>query len=147
MVTFPWPLAGMVICYDYIWLHEHTRGWEQGSKDRPCVVVLTLPGKRIIALPITHRKPDDPLDGMQMPPAVKARLGLDPEPSWVILTEANTFEWPGPDLCPVNPRDANSPVYGVLPEIMIREIRNRVVARARNRTIRVIERTPANQPA
>jgi len=146
MVTFPWPLAGMVICYDYIWLHEHSRGWDQGSKDRPCVVVLTLPGNRIIVLPITHRTPSDPMDGMQIPPAVKSRLGLDPDPSWVILTEANSFEWPGPDVRPVCPRDPNSPVYGVLPELMIREIRNRVVARARRNAIRVIERSPATHP-
>lgn len=146
MVTFPWPLAGMVICYDYIWLHEHTRGWDQGSKDRPCVVVLTLPGNRIIVLPVTHRKPENPLDGLQIPPTVKARLGLDPDPSWVILTEANSFNWPGPDVRPVNPRDPSGPVYGVLPELMIREIRNRVVARARANTIRVIERISVTHP-
>jgi len=30
----------------------------------------------------------------------KRRLGLDDDRSWIVLTEANRFAWPGPDLRP-----------------------------------------------
>lgn len=143
MVTFPRPTAGMVIRYDYIWLHEHLAGQDQGNKDRPCVVVLTIPGKatRCIVLPITHAEPADNTDAMLIPPPVKARLRLDAAPSWVILTEANAFEWPGPDVRPLIPAHPEAAIHGLLPEIMIKEIRRRVVERARANAIRIIGRT------
>lgn len=143
MVTFPRPTAGMVIRYDYVWLREHVSGQHQGNKDRPCVVVLTLPGEntRCIVLPITHAPPEHPEDGLLVPPPVKTRLRLDNAPSWIILTEANSFEWPGPDLRPIVPGHPETAVYGLLPEIMIKEIRRLVVDRARANAIRVIGRT------
>ena len=32
---------------------------------------------------------------------LKAHLGLDDQPSWIILTETNDFLWPGPDIRPI----------------------------------------------
>lgn len=45
----------------------------------------------------------------------QTRLGLDDERSWVVLTEANRFVWPGPDLRPLRFGDAASIAYGPYP--------------------------------
>ena len=42
------------------------------------------------------------------PDTVKRRLELDDERSWIVLTEANRFIWPGPDLRPSTPGDSAS---------------------------------------
>ena len=52
----------------------------------------------VTVLPVTHRPPDDPVAAVEIPQAVKQRLGLDHERSWVIVNEGNKFVWPGFDL-------------------------------------------------
>jgi len=78
---------------------------KDGSKDRPCAVLLTTANKDgqqiATALPITHTKPTDERLAVEIPPRTKARLGLDDARSWIILTEANRFQWSGPDLRPI----------------------------------------------
>ena len=49
-------------------------------------------------LPVTHTPPTDLADALEIPTLTKERLGLDSARSWVVLTEANDFIWPGPDL-------------------------------------------------
>ena len=60
--------------------------------------IQTLPShrsfQRVYAPPpmdITKRR-------IELPQQTKTRLGLDDERSWVIVSEANDFAWPGPDL-------------------------------------------------
>jgi hypothetical protein len=55
----------------------------------------------VVILPITHTAPIDPKDAIEIPQPVKTRLGLDSERSWIMITEANEFIWPGPDLRPL----------------------------------------------
>jgi hypothetical protein len=50
-----------------------------------------------------------------MPRETKARLGLDGERSWVVLSEWNEFAWPGPDLRMTPAGDAKTIAYGYLP--------------------------------
>jgi hypothetical protein len=52
-------------------------------------------------LPITHTPPSDPADAIEIPAAVKLRLRLDGERSWIVVTESNRFAWPGPDIRPL----------------------------------------------
>ncbi|MER8589930.1 plasmid maintenance toxin (PemK-like), partial [Mesorhizobium sp. M1338] len=52
-------------------------------------------------LPITHTPPSNPDDAIEIPAAVKLRLRLDGERSWIVLTESNRFAWPGPDVRPL----------------------------------------------
>jgi hypothetical protein len=103
-VGFPNPVPGLVIRYSYLWAEDHRRGREEGVKDRPCAIILitakTQDGPAVTVLPITHAPPSDPNLAVEIPAAVKRRLGLDDERSWVVLTEANRFIWPGPDLRP-----------------------------------------------
>ena len=111
-------------------------------KDRPCAIVLASDEGRVIVLPITHTAPDLPEDGLELPHAVKRRLGLDDERSWVVLMECNDFTWPGPDLRPVADRGPESVAYGVLPPRLFRVIRDRFITRARARRAKFVQRTP-----
>jgi hypothetical protein len=106
-VAFPVPVPGLVIRYSYLWASEHARGQEEGVKDRPCAIVLATANEAgdqmVTVLPISHTLPSNPLLAVEIPAAVKRRLNLDDERSWVVLTEANRFTWPGPDLRPLRP--------------------------------------------
>nr|WP_294523721.1 hypothetical protein [uncultured Rhodopila sp.] len=79
---------------------------------------------------------------MELPAAIKRHLDLDTERSWVILSESNGFEWPGPDLRRVGDRDDSSVAYGFLPPRFFAELRRRFVSletAARSRRIRRTE--------
>jgi len=72
---------------------------------------------------------------------VKRRLGLDDVPSWVVLTEANRFAWPGPDLRPSKKGDSASVAYGLLPYGLFEDIRLRFLAALRARRAQAVVRT------
>ncbi|MCK8788153.1 hypothetical protein M0638_27775 [Roseomonas sp. NAR14] len=136
-MTWPEPRPGLVIRYAYLWDREARAGQEEGAKDRPCAVVLAVRDEdgdtRVYVLPITHAAPHDPAEAVELPAAVKRHLGLDEARSWVVLTEANVFVWPGPDLRPVPGQGPESVAYGHLPPRLLRTIRDRFVARYRER--------------
>lgn len=96
------PLPGEVIPFWYLWWREHERGEESGRKQRPCLVIAvdaSDPKKpRLALLPLTHSQPDAQRVGVEIPPRVKAHLGLDRERAWVICDEQNEFTWPGYDV-------------------------------------------------
>ena len=130
-MALPDPQLGLVISYAYLWHHEREQGWDEGRKDRPCVIVLATEqaeaGLRVTVVPVTHAPPADPAHAVELPAAVKRHLGLDGERSWVILTEGNRFLWPGYDLKPVR-RGATRFDYGFLPPRLFDAIRDRFVA-------------------
>ncbi len=144
-MPFPTPTPGLVIRYSYLWAAEHRRGQEEGVKDRPCAVVLTVTGPTgdpvVTVLPVTHSPPSDPALAVEIPPAVKHRLRLDDERSWVVLTEANRFVWPGPDLRPLGPDMPNSTAYGSLPYALFEEIRRKFIASIKAKTMRPVPRS------
>ena len=119
----------MVIRYAYLWRSEHLRGLEEGVKNRPCAVLLAVLGSdgavSVIALPITHTPPHEPDGAVEIPPKTKRRLGLDDERSWIVITEANRFRWPGPDLRPVHPEKPMDIVYGELPGDLFRAVKKK----------------------
>jgi hypothetical protein len=118
-MALPDPQLGLVISYSYLWHHEHNAGREEGTKSRPCVIVLAVERQAegavlVRVVPITHSPPHNPDAALEMPLAVKRHLRLDDERSWVILDEVNEFAWPGYDLRPIPPsRDRFA--YGFLP--------------------------------
>jgi hypothetical protein len=144
-VALPTPVPGLVIRYSYLWLAEHRRGQEEGVKDRPCAVVLTTTTEEgrlsVVVVPTTHAPPDDPRLAVEIPAAVKRRLGLDDERSWVMLTEANRFIWPGPDLRPVRRGDLSSIAYGPLPYRLFEEIRQGFIQALKERRAGWLPRT------
>ena len=144
-MALPEPVSGLVIRYSYLWKDEYERGQDEGVKDRPCAVVLVISTEEkervVIVLPVTHTPPRDPALSVEIPPAVKRRLNLDDQRSWVVLTEVNRFVWPGPDLRPVRPGDFASIVYGPLPFSLFEEIRTKFVAAIKAKRARVVPRT------
>ncbi|WP_428391581.1 hypothetical protein [Lichenicoccus sp.] len=144
-MAFPDPAPGLVIRYSYLWASEHARGQEEGVKDRPCTVVLTMAnetgGQVVTVLPISHTPPPNPLLAVEIPAAVKRRLKLDDERSWVVLAEANRFTWPGPDLRPLRPGDAQSSAYGPLPYGLFEEIRLKFIAALKGWAVNAVPRS------
>lgn len=92
-------------------------------------------------LPITHSPPADPADALEIPQPTKQRLGLDSDRSWVVLSEANDFIWPGPDLRPAVNGDPSSVVYGMLPPGFMKALRERLLRRWREKRAAVTRRT------
>ncbi len=141
----PPPRPGEVIRYAYLWTGEHDAGREEASKDRPCAVVLVTraegDAETVFVLPVTSRQPAVPEDGEKLSDATRRRLGLQSEPCWVILTEVNRFIWPGPDLRPVEHPAGSFCTYGLLPAQQFRRIRDTVLRRAHERTLRAAPRT------
>ena len=118
------PGAGTVIRYAYLWSHEARVGRTEGSKDRPAALVVAKRAAdgQCVVVPITHREPEPPSVGVEIPPALRERLGLDDERQWVVLTDVNTFRWPGPDLREVPGRDPATFVYGTLTKAFFRDV-------------------------
>ena len=77
-MTWPAPRPGLVVRFSYLWKREADAG-EEGVKDRPCAVVIAIKGEgghpRVIALPITHSRPQPPDEGIESAPA-------DQDPPW-----------------------------------------------------------------
>jgi hypothetical protein len=105
------------VCYSYVWHAQHLKGLEEGVKDRPCLIIAarTSPGGPVARImPITHDEPVDKSSAVEIPNETKKRMGMDSKRSWIICSEANQSEWPGPDLRPVR-RGMNKFDYGSLP--------------------------------
>lgn len=143
-MSWPTPVPGLVIRYAYLWRREHERGQEEGSKDRPCAIIAIVvddDGDQLVTvLPVTHAPPARIDDAIEIPPATKRRLGLDEDRSWIVITEANEFVWPGPDLRPIPGQGAPSVALGFLPPGLFRIIRDRVLMLARQRKLSRIPR-------
>jgi hypothetical protein len=144
-VSFPEPYAGLVIRYSYLWKREFDAGREEGTKDRPCAIVMTVVDedgdKEVLVLPVTHSSPADPADAVEIPAATKSRLGLDGERSWIVITEANEFVWPGPDLRTVPGRDESTIAYGPLPPRFFAHVRDKFLERDRREKTGRVKRT------
>jgi hypothetical protein len=131
-VSLPKPEPGLVIRYSYLWLGEHREGRDEGSKDRPCAIILALRGgednSQVLVVPVTHSPAEIAINAMELPLAVKQHLGLDSARSWIVYSESNLFHWPGPDLRRAAGRDDSSVAYGFLPPKLFAELRRRFLA-------------------
>ncbi len=144
-MSWPRPRPGLVIRYSYLWLHEHEQGKDEGTKDRPAAVIIVLDDDPqhplVTVLPITHTAPADSAAAIEIPTATKRRLGLDDDRSWIVVSEANDFRWPGHDLRPLPGEDPSTILYGVLPPGLFEAVRVRVLARVRDRGFSRVHRT------
>ena len=89
---------------------------------------------QLIVVPMTTKPPRKDQVAIEVPPAVRAQLGLSAERSWVIVDEDNRFAWPGYDIRPV-PGKEPSISYGFLPSGLFRQIRDHVFAVGTGRSI------------
>jgi hypothetical protein len=144
-VPLPIPEPGLVISYAYLWHSEYREGREEGDKTRPCAVMLTAQTASgettVTVLPITHSAPEGDSEAVEIPQAVKRRLGLDEARSWVVVSEVNRFCWPGPDLRPVSRTEPGRFAYGLLPPSLFRRIRERFLATAAAQRLAIVPRT------
>ena len=141
-MTLPTPERGLVISYAYLWHSEHGQGQEEGRKDRPCVIILAVEnsedGYLVTVAPITHTAPSMANAAVEIPLATKRRLGLDDARSWIVVSEGNSFAWPGPDLRPVAPGQFH---YGFLPPALFRQVQERLAAYIFVERPRIVPRT------
>ena len=144
-MSFPEPYAGLVIRYSYLWKREFDAGRDEGSKDRPCAIIMAVldedGDKEVWVLPITHSPPSGADDAIEIPTVTKNRLGLDSDRSWVVITEANEFIWPGPDLRPIPGRDASTTTYGMLPPRFFAHVRDKFLERDKREKNARVRRT------
>jgi hypothetical protein len=142
-VPLPVPEPGLVISYSYLWHSEYEREQEEGLKDRPCAIILVAEGATratvVTVVPIAHSSPRG--DAVEIPLAVKRRLGLDEARSWAVVTEVNRFVWPGPDLRPVLRGGPARFDYGFLSPSLFRQIRDRLLATAAAQRLRLVPRS------
>jgi PemK-like, MazF-like toxin of type II toxin-antitoxin system len=125
-MSFPRPEPGLVINYAYLWHDQHMKGAEEGRKNRPAVIILSMLQQsdgftNVVVLPITHTPPRKANDAIEIPQSIKKHLGLDDEQSWIIVSEGNEFEWPGHDLRKIN--QTNRYDFGYLPPKMFNQLR------------------------
>lgn len=144
-MSLPEPKPGLVIRYSYLWAREHAEGREEGVKDRPCAVLLAMRTDegdlRVIVLPITHARPQNPDHAVEIPAATKRRLGLDDDQSWIMLNEGNAFAWPGPDLRFVAGGGPESVALGFLPASLFNRMRDRFLSLHEQNKARFVART------
>lgn len=144
-MSLPAPRPGLVICYSYLWAEERRGGREEGMKNRPCAIVAAsqiIEGRNVVTvIPITHSPPNDPTLAIEIPAAIKVNLGLDGQPSWIMVSETNDFLWPGPDLRPVPGIRPARFDYGMLPPRFYAHVRTLLLQANRQRRLRRVERT------
>ena len=143
-MTFPAAKPGLVIRYSFLWSHEKDAGAEEGSKDRPCAIVVAAPRKdngdiAVIVVPVTHARPDDPADSLEIPAAICRSLGLDGQGHWLRLDELNAFAWPGYDLRAI-PGKPGEYAYGMLPKPLFEDLRTAILDRQKAKSQRVLRR-------
>ncbi|MGN6208681.1 growth inhibitor PemK [Asticcacaulis sp.] len=141
-MSLPKPEPGLVISYAYVWRYEDRAGQKEGRKDRPCVIILAVEqadDRTLVSLaPVTQSPPASDA-AVELPPRVKAHLGLDDQPSWIITDELNQFVWPGFDLRPVK-GGANGFAYGFLPPNLFEKVRQSVLSAAQQHRTRIVKR-------
>jgi hypothetical protein len=142
-MALPEPSPGLVIAYSYLWHDQRRAGAEEGRKTRPCAIVVATAGEdgdtKVYVAPITHSQPDDP-HAVELPAAVKQRLGLDGAPSWIVTSELNRFVWPGYDLRPVARDKPDVFAWGFLPVGIFAALKQGIAAHQRERRLRLTHR-------
>ena len=142
-MPIPTPEPGLVISYAYLWDHEAKAGRENGAKDRPCVIALSVvrrpDGETVVTvLPVTHVPPTDPAEAIEIPQSVKRHLGLDDNRSWIVVSQGDQFVWPGYDLRRI--RRTGQYDYGYLPPRLFNEVLEALRAWHRSHRVKLTAR-------
>lgn len=74
---------------------------------------------------------------MEVLPQWKQLLRLDGQPSWIITSELNHFEWPGPDIVG---SDTAAITRGKLPYKVVERLRELILSRIRAKNLHPVER-------
>ena len=125
-MALPDPRPGLVLRYDYLWNREAAAGQLHGKERPACLVAASDPSatpRFVVLLPITHAAPGKDTEAVQIPPKVRAHLGLDDQPCWVIVSEYNVDHWPTAGLALV-PGTKDKFAYGFLPPGLFAQIKS-----------------------
>ena len=141
-MSIPAPAPGLVIRHSFLWSHEDARGRREGSKARPCAIIVAARREgngaiQVTLAPITHAPGDDHAASLKLPPEICRKLGLDDDRQWLRFDELNRFEWPGYDLSPI-PGKGNTFVYGTLPPTFFKTAKDAIYARAAQKKIKAV---------
>lgn len=132
------PKPGEVINYSYLWEREYREGHDEGVKDRPVAVVLSVETadglSQLFVVPLTTSPPRPGEPAIEVPEAVRRQLGLAAMRSWIVLSEWNRFTWPGFDIRPVK-KGAPGVSFGFLPSGLFRRVRDGLIAAAVGRPV------------
>ena len=143
-MTISDPRPGLVIRYSFLWSSEAERGSIEGSKDRPCAIVVALRREKdgayqTIVAPVTHSPPIDNATSLEIPANVCRTLGFDDGRHWLRLDELNRFVWPGYDLRPRTDVPGRFD-YGMLPQDLFEKLKQGIVELQRQRQARIVSR-------
>lgn len=142
-MAIPEPSPGLLVRYDYLWSREAVAGRVQG-KDRPaCLVAASDSDTRprfVVLLPITHSPPLGDTLAIEIPAKVRQSIGLDDQPSWVVISEYNVDEWPNAGLSPL-PGKPDVFAYGFVPPGLFATIKARLLELAREQKSKAVGRT------
>ena len=120
------PGRGAVINYAFLFAAEHAAGREEGTKDRPAIIV-TADDHGYIVVPVTTRGEMASGNSIAIPPDVGRTMGLPrPHESSVVVTEANSFDWMGHD---VRRLPDGRIIYGMTPPGFLAGIIREIIAR------------------
>jgi hypothetical protein len=141
-MAVPHPEAGLVVHFNYLWSREQSRGIEEARYPRPCAIVIAYrkgPGDTLIVMlaPITHSPPRQGDNAIPIPTAVKTHLGLDDQPSWIMVDEVNETGWPGYDL---HPNAQGHYAYGFIPPRLHERIKTAILDEVKKGTLRRVPR-------
>jgi hypothetical protein len=92
------PEVGDILSYCHLFANEADNGRSEGVKDRPVLVIATNRRRTLVAA-VTTKGERNP-NAIVLPPAVASAAGLAPG-SAVVVTEVNSFDWPGFDIRPL----------------------------------------------
>ncbi|WP_312358001.1 hypothetical protein [Agrobacterium sp.] len=127
-MSYPTPVPGLIIRYNYLWHREKSEGLSVGRKDSPCaIIVYHSKTNDTIVVPITHSPPDfgEEDTSIEIPAELCSQLGLDDDANWVRVSEVNRFEWPGIHLRAL-PADPNRYDYGMIPQEFFEQIKSKL---------------------
>ncbi|MBL4590746.1 MAG: type II toxin-antitoxin system PemK/MazF family toxin [Phycisphaerales bacterium] len=140
------PKPGLVIRYDFLWKEEKQAGIEDGRKDRPCAIVLTMNEKQdgskdVLLCAITHSPPAKNETAVEIPPKVARHLGLDHNRSWIKTDQINRLTWAKGRTPPgVTPARKGKWEFGMMPQALGKQMHNQVREKAKSRFLKTVER-------
>jgi hypothetical protein len=141
-VSLPQPEPGLLLRNDYLWSGEAAADREQG-RDRPTCLVAASDSRAnpryVVLLPITHSPPIGDTVGIEIPPKVKQAIGLDDEPSWIIISDHNIDEWPNAGLAQIPGKPAIYS-YGFIPPVLFASVRKRFAELVREKRSKSVKR-------
>lgn len=142
------PRPGLVLRYDFLWKEDRDAGREDGTKDRPCAVVLVSvaladDSRKVLLCPITHSPVSPGETGLPIPPAVARHLGLDDRPSWIKTHQVNVITWQNGRIpAGIVPARPGVWAFGQLPDSLGRAMFAQVLENSRKRSLGQVARTP-----